>query len=196
MSYWVFTDIFEEAGPRFTPFHGGFGLLNYQDIRKPAFFAYQFLNRLGPTELASTDPASYVTKDEAGNLQVLLWDFTVANPESSENDQVFYKRDLPAAGKGKVKIHISHVPAGRYQQTIYQVGYRVNDAYTSYRDLGSPGQLTRAQVERLQAASSGKPIEDRTVTVHADDTYAHELWLRENDVFLLVLRRRHGKNSR
>jgi len=25
MSYWVFTDIFEESGPRFTPFHGGFG---------------------------------------------------------------------------------------------------------------------------------------------------------------------------
>ena len=196
MSYWVFTDIFEEAGPRFTPFHGGFGLLNYQDIRKPAFFAYQFLNRLGPTALASTDPASYVTKDEAGNLQVLLWDFTVANPESSENDQIFYKRDLPAAGKGTVKIHISHVPAGRYRQTIYQVGYRVNDAYTSYRDLGSPAQLTRAQVERIQAASSGKAIEDGTVMVHADGNYARELPLRENDVFLLVLRRQPGKRSR
>jgi xylan 1,4-beta-xylosidase len=196
MSYWVFTDIFEEAGPRFTPFHGGFGLLNYQGIRKPAFFAYQFLNRLGPTELASTDPASYVTQDEAGNLQVLLWDFTVANPESSENDQVFYKRDLPAAAKGTVKIHLRHVPAGRYQQTLYQVGYRVNDAYTSYRDLGSPGQLTRAQVERIQAASSGKPIEDGTVTVHADGTYTRELPLRGNDVFLLVLRRQPGKSSR
>ena len=37
ISYWVFTDIFEEAGPRFTPFHGGFGLLNYQGIKKPAY---------------------------------------------------------------------------------------------------------------------------------------------------------------
>jgi len=25
MSYWVFTDIFEENGRRMTPFHGGFG---------------------------------------------------------------------------------------------------------------------------------------------------------------------------
>lgn len=32
MSYWTFTDIFEESGPRITPFHGGFGLINYQDI--------------------------------------------------------------------------------------------------------------------------------------------------------------------
>ena len=40
MSYWVFTDIFEENGPRMTPFHGGFGLLNYQGIRKPAYLAF------------------------------------------------------------------------------------------------------------------------------------------------------------
>jgi xylan 1,4-beta-xylosidase len=31
MSYWVFTDIFEEAGPRFESFHGGFGLLRSRD---------------------------------------------------------------------------------------------------------------------------------------------------------------------
>jgi xylan 1,4-beta-xylosidase len=48
MSYWTFTDIFEENGPRWEAFHGGFGLINYEDINKPAFYAYQFLNRLGP----------------------------------------------------------------------------------------------------------------------------------------------------
>jgi xylan 1,4-beta-xylosidase len=44
MSYWTFTDIFEEAGPGPTMFHGGFGLLNLQGIPKPTFRAYQFLN--------------------------------------------------------------------------------------------------------------------------------------------------------
>jgi xylan 1,4-beta-xylosidase len=106
MSYWVFTDIFEEAGPRFTPFHGGFGLLNYQDICKPEFFAYQFFNRLGPVELASDDAASFVTRDDAGNVQLLLWDFTVTNPERGENNQLYYRRDLPARAKGAVKIEL------------------------------------------------------------------------------------------
>jgi xylan 1,4-beta-xylosidase len=194
MSYWVFTDIFEEAGPRFTPFHGGFGLLNYQDIRKPAFFAYQLLNRLGPTELASPDPASYVTTDQAGNLQVLLWDFTVNNPKS-ENNQVFYKRDLPAASKGTAKVHLTHVPPGRYALTLYQVGYRVNDAYAAYRDLGAPTQLTRAQVAQINAASAGDPIERVTVTVGADGTFDRALTLRENDVFLLVLEKKGRRPS-
>jgi xylan 1,4-beta-xylosidase len=193
MSYWVFTDIFEEAGPRFTPFHGGFGLLNYQDIRKPAFFAYQFLNRLGPTELASSDPASFATTDAAGNLQVLLWDFTVNNP-TTENDQTFYKRDLSAAPKGTVKVQLAHVPPGRYVEAVYQVGYRANDAYAIYKDLGAPAQLTRAEVERINAGSDGKPAGRRTVTIGADGGFQRELPLRENDVFLIVLEKQDKRH--
>ena len=185
MSYWTFTDIFEEAGPRWEPFHGGFGLMNYQDINKPAFYAYQFLNRLGPT-IASADPASYVTTDDAGNVQVLFWDFTITNP-TSENDQVFYRRDLRAAAKGKAMVRLTHVPPGRYVETVYQVGYRANDAYAAYRDLGSPAQLSRAQVAQINAASDGKPMDRAAVTVPPDGIFQRELPLRENDVFLIVL---------
>ena len=67
MSYWTFSDIFEEAGPRFEAFHGGFGLMTVHGIRKPAWFSYQFLNRLGNTELVNEDPMSWATKDESGN---------------------------------------------------------------------------------------------------------------------------------
>ncbi|HLK13533.1 MAG TPA: hypothetical protein VKT78_01900, partial [Fimbriimonadaceae bacterium] len=43
MSYWAFTDQFEEPGPPSRPFHGGFGLMNVDGLHKPAFLAYQFL---------------------------------------------------------------------------------------------------------------------------------------------------------
>ncbi|WP_431209998.1 GH39 family glycosyl hydrolase [Puia sp. P3] len=66
MSYWTFTDIFEEAGPRMTPFHGGFGLVNYEDIAKPAYYSYKYLNRLGGTELSVNDEASWACKDQRG----------------------------------------------------------------------------------------------------------------------------------
>ena len=41
MSYWTYSDLFEEPGPPTAPFQGGFGLLNPQGIRKPAYFAYK-----------------------------------------------------------------------------------------------------------------------------------------------------------
>jgi xylan 1,4-beta-xylosidase len=63
----------------------------------------------------------------------------------------------------------------------------VNDAYAIYKDLGSPAQLTRAQVQRIHAGSDGKPLSQTTVTVGTNGTFDRELLLRENDVFLVTL---------
>ncbi len=56
MSYWTYTDLFEEPGPPTAPFQGGFGLLNPQGIRKPAFFAYKYLHALQGESLRTSDP--------------------------------------------------------------------------------------------------------------------------------------------
>jgi len=36
MSYWTFSDVFEEQGVVKTPFYGGFGILAERGIPKPA----------------------------------------------------------------------------------------------------------------------------------------------------------------
>lgn len=186
MSYWTFTDIFEESGIRFTPFHGGFGLLNYQSVNKPAFYAYQFMNKLGAKELTNNDSRSWACKDSKGNIQLLLWDFTYTLPDSV-NNQAYYLQNLPAKSKGKVKVELSDVPEGSYALEIYQVGYHVNDAYTTYFEMGKPNQLTRPQVKQMREINNGEPVATEIVTVKADGAFTKELDLRENDVFLLNL---------
>ncbi|WP_320052717.1 glycoside hydrolase [uncultured Acetobacteroides sp.] len=185
MSYWVFTDIFEEAGPRFTPFHGGFGLLNTQGIAKPAYFAYMLMNKLGSTELSNADSCSWASKDGKGGVQVLLWDFTNTHPGDSVNNQAYYVRDLPSKAKGKVKVSIASVPAGTYKLEVYKVGYRANDAFTSYIEMGRPQQLTKQQVEKLKRESSGLPVSTELVKVKGNAPFLHEVAIRENDVVLL-----------
>jgi xylan 1,4-beta-xylosidase len=187
MSYWVFTDIFEESSPRFEPFHGGFGLLNIQGINKPAFYAYQFLNRLGNKELENSDSTSWTCKDSNGNIQILAWDFTNTHPGDSVNNQVYYIRDLPSKSKGKLKINISNVPNGKYSLEVYKVGYRCNDAFTSYYDLGRPAQLTKFQVEQIKKQNDGSPILKEIITVKTGTPITQELDIRENDVFFLNL---------
>jgi xylan 1,4-beta-xylosidase len=189
MSYWVFTDIFEEAGPRWTPFHGGFGLINYEDINKPAFYAYQFLNRLGPTELKNSDPASWICADASGGIQALVWDFTITHPGTNVINQVYYKRDLPSLPKNKVTLNLTNLPRGKYGLEIYKLGYRANDAYATYMDLGSPAQLTRAQVEKIKSENSGAPITKSIIKVGPDGKVQRRFDLRENDVFLFVLKK-------
>jgi len=184
MSYWVFTDIFEEPGPRFEAFHGGFGLMNTQGIKKPAYFAYQFMNQLGATELKNADKASYATVDDQGNAQVLLWDYTHTLPPETNNQQFFIK-DLPPKPKGQVKVAMQGLKPGAYTMTVSQVGYKQNDAFTSYIGMGSPKQLTRDQVAKLKAQATGKPTRQERVTVGSDGRLQTALPMRENDVYLL-----------
>ena len=188
MSYWTFTDIFEEAGPRMTPFHGGFGMLSYQDLAKPSYFAYKFLHHLGDTELACTDADAFVCLDEAGKVQALFWDFTITHPGPSVINQEYYKADHPANPKGSAELRLTTLKPGPYRLLATKVGYRANDVQSAWRDLGSPTQLTRAQVAKLSEASSGTPTIDEKVEVGANGRFARNFALRENDVWLVELR--------
>lgn len=187
MSYWVFTDIFEEPGPRYTPFHGGFGMLTTQGINKPVFYAYQFMNRLGKHELINKDQESWVCKNANGGVQALFWDFTNTHPGDSVHNQKYYARDLPSRSKGTVNINIDKLPDGNYALELYRVGYRSNDAYSSYLSMGSPAQLSRVQVEHLKRQNDGSPVEKAIISVQGGKGFSKQVEIRENDVFLLNL---------
>ena len=57
--YWNLTDIYEESGFHYVPFHGGYGLTNINDIPKSSFHAFSMLNELKGIEI----PASYGEED-------------------------------------------------------------------------------------------------------------------------------------
>ena len=182
MSYWTFTDIFEENGPVPSPFHGGFGLINFQGLRKPAFYAYQFLNRLGAQELVSSDGDSWITRGDGG-VQMLFWNYTP--PKTDESDQVYFKRDLPSQSAGNVRVSLKGLPAGSYMMRIYRVGYGVNDVYTDYLRMGSPMTLTREQAGQLAAHNDGRPVKNSRVKI--TNGFSQDFALRENDVYLVTL---------
>jgi len=193
MSYWVFTDIFEENSPRMTPFHGGFGLINYEDLKKPAFYAFKFLNELGPQELSNADAASWVCKGDDNSVQALFWNYTPIVPPSGMNDQRFYQREIQAKDIGNARLSITNLPAGSYSLKIYHTGYCANDVFTGYIDMGSPLQLTPTQVELLRKQSSGDPETVETVQVEAGKRFTHAFNMRQNDVYFVKLEPLVGK---
>ena len=185
MSYWVFTDIFEEAGPRFTPFHGGFGLLNTQGIKKPSYFSYSFLNKLGATELENADTKSWATKNKKGDMQLLFWDFTNTHPGDAVNNQQYYNKDLPSKPKGSVKIEVAGLQKGKYTLEIYKVGYKVNDVYTDYLGMNKPHDLSPQQVNTLKQKNNGAPIATEKITIDSKGKYSKDIKINENDVLFL-----------
>ena len=188
MAYWTFTDIFEENGPVPSPFHGGFGLINFQGLRKPSFYAYQFLNRLGNVELVSTDEGSWATRG-GGGVQLLFWDYTP--PQTTESNQVYFKRDLVSKSLPDVQVSMAGLPPGRYLMEVHRVGYGVNDVYTDYLKMGSPASLTREQVSFLAQRNDGRPVLTERVRVGKTGLMVRSFPMRENDVYLVTLRSGH-----
>jgi len=74
-----------------------------------------------------------------------------------------------------------------YALEVYKVGYRSNDAYSTYLSMGKPSQLNRAQVDQIKKQNNGSPVSREIITVKEGVPFTKELDMRENDVFFLNL---------
>ncbi|WP_271299529.1 GH39 family glycosyl hydrolase [Sphingomonas sp. CV7422] len=186
MSYWTYSDLFEEAGPPPTPFHGGFGLMNREGIRKPAWFAYKYLHALAGPEIPLADGQALATTD-ARRTAVLLWDWQ--QPKQVLSNRPFFTRQLPATAAAPATLRLTHLSPGRYRLAVRRTGYQHNDAHSRYLAMGSPKTLTPAQIAELQALTTDTPEVARTVQVGRDGTYTLRLAMQSNDVVLATLER-------
>lgn len=184
MSYWTYSDLFEENGPPPAAFHGGFGLLTRDDLRKPVFFAYKYLNQLGTTELEDDDTSSWITR-RGDDVQALLWQYTVL--PQKEGDKAFFRRLHPPEPAPPVDLEIGHLAPGRYQLQIFRTGYHANDAYSAYIEMGLPKDLRPEQLDRLRDITKNAPESTEAITVGPDGRFRRRINLRANDVVFLSL---------
>jgi xylan 1,4-beta-xylosidase len=185
MSYWTYSDLFEESGPPPTPFHGGFGLLNREGIRKSAFFAYKYLNALEGQSIATDDPQALLAT-HAGNVTAVIWDFE--QPEQKLSDRPFYTRVIPSHPVAPVELRFTHLtPRAGYTLEVHRTGFHANDAYTAYLEMGRPKELTAAQIAQLNDLTRDRPEKDQMCHAGKDGTVEFTLPMNSNDVVLVKL---------
>jgi xylan 1,4-beta-xylosidase len=187
MSYWTYTDLFEEPGPPTAPFQGGFGLLNPQGIRKPAFFAYKYLHALQGDNLKTTDPQAILATQD-GNVTAVVWDFE--QPDQKMSNRSFYKRLVPTHALGPVRFQvIDLVPNADYSLEVHRTGYHANDAYSAYIEMGSPKELSAAQIAHLNNLTQDHPETDKPVRSSSDGAVEFSIPMNSNDVLLIKVTR-------
>ena len=186
MSYWTYSDLFEEPGPPTAAFQGGFGLLNPDGIRKPVYFAYKYYNHLGERVVDTHDAQSVAALDDRG-VKVLAWHY--APPDQPVSNRSYYTKVQPAAELAPLAIRFASLRPGAYEARFYRTGFERNDAYTAYLKLGAPARLTTAQVDSLQALTRDEPELQK---VEVGDTGVAQLTipLREYDTVLVELTQR------
>ena len=192
MSYWTYSDLFEEPGPPTAAFEGGFGLLNRDGIRKPAYFAYKYLHALQGKTLVTNDAQAMVAA-RGDTVTAVVWDFQ--QPVQGSSNHSFYRKLLPALPSSPVALHVTHVArSARYRFTLYRTGYQANDAYSEYIRMGAPKDLTAAQIAHLNQLTRDVPEEQEIVRSDSKGEITVRVPMRSNDVTLLVLTRQRGKS--
>ncbi|MGC2110389.1 MAG: glycosyl hydrolase family 39 [Candidatus Korobacteraceae bacterium] len=148
MSYWTFSDVFEEQGVVKQPFYGGFGLIAAGGIPKPSFYALELLHRLGDQRIENSNPNVLVTKGTSGALIVAVWN--LVNPGST------------GAAKS-VKLDFKGVDPDAHV-TIRQLDENHGDTLLLYQKMGSPQYPTQEQITDLRQQSTlpGPEFDDLT----------------------------------
>jgi len=194
MSYWTYTDLFEEPGPPTASFQGGFGLLNPQGIRKPAFFAYKYLHALKGDSLKTTDPGAMLAAQD-GNVTAVIWDFEL--PDQRVSNRSFYTKLIPATTAAPVQMQLTHLAHNAaYRLEIHRTGYRSNDAYSAYIEMGSPNDLNAAQIAHLNELTRDLPETDKTMQSGPKGTVEFTIPMNSNDIVLVKLVRIQQGNLR
>lgn len=167
LSYWTFTDVFEENRKTDSVFHGGFGLINYQQIVKPAFHAYRFLNELGDQVLSRTDGA-IVTRDKATRrIVAMAYNYPPEEKVSLPPTNSLTAADaIDSSGSARdLTIDLRGLPANA-SFLIETLDRRHGDAVEAWEEMGRPEPPNRDQTAVLRKAAWATAKE----IVHADQS--------------------------
>jgi xylan 1,4-beta-xylosidase len=180
-SWWTLSDIFCEGGLPPAPFHGGFGLLNTDGLKKPTWYAFQALQELGTDLLAqpaSTPDHSFgliPTKCADGTARLLAWAFHF--PKSPKPPLRTVELDLRGLLPHAKRVSVEH--------------YRIDEGHTNIQSewvkLGKPDSLTREQASGLRGKNGFDLLEQRDIPVrNGMAKYSFKMPL--NGVSYLVIR--------
>ncbi len=165
MSFWTFSDVFEEGGPGREPFTGSFGLMGLGGIRKPSYTAFALLHKLGDERIASKDPGTLVTRRKDGSIVIALWNLVDPGTAGGERNR-------------KLEIHGLRAGASLHMT-------RIDDQHASslaaYEAMGRPRYPSAAQIATLNRAAE---LPSATV-LHLQADNSLQLTLPANALVLL-----------
>jgi xylan 1,4-beta-xylosidase len=165
ISYWTFTDVFEEGGAGLGPFHGGFGLVNEAGIHKPTFHAFRMLQRLGDRLLLGTAEGVVTRDSRTSALSALFFNY----PEEMATRGVGSANSYPATRalvemgpNRRIRHSIGELkPGTRFLVEI--MDWEHGNVAEAWHQLGSPLNLSRADSEYLRTVADS--LRSFTLTV-------------------------------
>lgn len=142
VSFWTFSDVFEEGGVAKAPFTGGFGLIATGNIPKASYNAFKLLHMLGNKRMQVENTDAIITKRDDGTVVIATWNYFEPYEEKLSSKSV--------------ELNLSNVGDAK-QARIYVVDRDHGSALTQWEAMGKPSFPSREQQKQLRAAAEISP---------------------------------------
>jgi len=134
-------------------FIGSPGIVNDMNIRKPSYYAYYFLSKLGDTIVLQED--GYIVTKKDDEYAILLYSYTDDLKEIKKYDEIFTKRGSKNIYKKRVSLNIQNLKSSSRIIT-YEISEKFGSSYNYWLSMGSPDRLNKEEKEILYKASFPK----------------------------------------
>jgi xylan 1,4-beta-xylosidase len=152
--YWLLTDFHSEILLNDKIFHGGLGMYTTNGIRKPAFFAYEFLSLLKDRILSRGD-GYVVTKDQQGEVAILLYNYfhySLAYAQEVGINTSYTDRYSVFPDKNTKKFDLDLIlPHKRYAVQQAYLNRNRGSAFDEFVRMGAVEPLSKEESEFLAA---------------------------------------------
>jgi xylan 1,4-beta-xylosidase len=138
MSFWTFSDVFEEGGPIPKPFEGEFGLRAKGGINKPSYYGFGLLHQLGTERIQNPSRNALATKNSDGTLTLAVWNLV-------DPDQQGAMKHIELSIKGA---------SASAAFTIQRVDDNHGNVLPHYAAMGKPIDPTPKQVDELNSETA------------------------------------------
>jgi beta-xylosidase len=154
LSYWLASDISAEYTDSDAPLFGGPGLISRHGIRKPAFYAYQFLSKLGD-KLLSKGNGYIVTAKSEHEFTAILFNYKYINSRFRFADQI---RNMSGSFSGYLEdlencffsLEIHNIAAGRYKLRQHILNSHYGSVYDTWLGLSAVENLQCSETSWLE----------------------------------------------
>ena len=188
LGHWIFTDIIKEIKSHKKEFYGGFGLITSSGFKKPSYFAYSMLDKLG--DIVIDQGRDYIVTKKNKDIQILIYNYTYFDKMFLSGDtfalQYTQRYMLFEEELNKVNINIVDI-SGTYKVTKYKLDRDNGSVYDNWIKIGSPEDMDKEEIEYLKGISQPK----RTVEyVELDCGYKDEIYTSVYGVDLITLEKK------
>lgn len=178
MSYWTFSDLFEEQDLPRALFHGGFGLIGRHGILKPTYHLFAFFNRLSGT-IVHQDERSVATARDDGTTAIIAW-----------NPRMVADKTTDETSGDEITLTVS-IPwlSGDALALRKRVSEKYGNPWNVWREMGRPLNPDRTAIEFLKNAAVPK-VETAVLSPSGNAesaTLAVDFTLGRNEITLIEL---------